>query len=146
MYTAAQQKAHDKYRRSPKFKATQERYAQTSKAKQSRQNARLTIKSDVLTHYGKEGRLQCCYPDCPVTDVDMLTLDHENNDGSEDRKARGMNGGYRFYLALRREDFPTGYLTLCWNHQWKKQILRLRDSVLFTVEVYANFSRTEHAL
>ena len=87
---------------------------------------RIRLKIQTLSHYGKNGALQCCWPGCEVNDVDVLSLDHCNDGGAEDRRARGSTGGYGFYILLRREGFPAGYQTLCHNHQWKKEIMRRR--------------------
>jgi hypothetical protein len=77
----------------------------------------------VLTHYGKDGKLCCCWEDCFVNDPDMLTLDHINNDGAADRKSTGP-GTYR---QIESRKYPTGFQTLCCNHQWKKEVLRRRS-------------------
>jgi hypothetical protein len=77
----------------------------------------------VLTHYGKDGKLQCCWPECSVNDPDILTLDHINNGGAKDRKLKGQ----ATYLVVEREGFPEGFQTLCCNHQWKKEVLRRRS-------------------
>ncbi len=101
-------------------------------ARRNRENSRkrgytAVIKSDVLTHYGK-GTLQCCWTDCNVNDVDMLSLDHIQNNGAEHRR---QLGGYskacRLYRHLQREGYPQGYQTLCYNHQMKKEIVRKRS-------------------
>lgn len=78
----------------------------------------------VLTHYGKERLLLCCWEGCTVCDPDMLSIDHKNNDGSQDRNIRGT--GNNLYLSLEKEGYPEGFQTLCHNHQWKKEILRRR--------------------
>jgi hypothetical protein len=56
-----------------------------------------------------------------------LTIDHINNDGWAERKKHrtGKTGG-AVYHRLRHKKFPTGYQTLCMNHQLKKEILRKR--------------------
>jgi hypothetical protein len=41
------------------------------------------IKKEVLTHYGKCGKLQCCWYFCKIVDIDILTLDHIHNDGNK---------------------------------------------------------------
>ena len=82
-------------------------------------------KIEVLSHYGKGGLLQCSWEGCFVTDVDMLELDHVNNDGAEERRKTGK-GTQRFYARLRKNGFPEGYPTLCCNHNRKKEILRRR--------------------
>jgi hypothetical protein len=87
---------------------------------------RLGVKTEVLAHYGKKGELKCCWQDCEITDVDILTLDHVNNDGAQERRTRPNNNGASFYIRLRYEGYPNGFQTLCCNHQWKKEILRRR--------------------
>ena len=103
------------------------RSANPERAKEWRQKHTAKYKLDALTHYGKNGTLQCCWAECDVTDVDMLTLDHIDNDGRVERQENG-NGlaGYHTYSRLIREGFPAGFQTLCCNHQMKKEILRRR--------------------
>jgi 5-methylcytosine-specific restriction endonuclease McrA len=92
----------------------------------------LEIKAAVLTHYGKNETLQCCWRDCGVVDIDMLTLDHVNDDGATDRQSRGrtQGGGVHLYRALMTEGYPNGYQTLCANHQLKKELLRRRTNAV----------------
>jgi hypothetical protein len=88
------------------------------------------LKKKALTMYGKEGHLQCSWDGCGVTDLDMLTLDHKNDDGYIDRKTSNMTGSVVTYrAALVKCDFEK-YQTLCWNHQWKKRITSLDSSSL----------------
>lgn len=82
---------------------------------------RAEMKLKVLSHYGPNHGLRCNWPDCDVIDIDMLTLDHVNNDGAEHRKT-----SHNLYREVIQRGFPEGFQTLCWNHQWKKQILRTR--------------------
>ena len=98
-----------------------------------RSRQREELKREVLAHYGPNGVLKCSWEDCEVCDVDMLSLDHIENDGNTDRnitaKVKGKtshSGGITFYAALKREGYPEGLQTLCHNHQWKKEILRRR--------------------
>jgi hypothetical protein len=93
---------------------------------------RRNVKIDVLTHYGKDGFLQCCWSDCTVSDVDMLTIDHIEDNGAEHRRQitggkHRCGGGINFYRRLRRMVYPPGYQTLCANHQWKKEIQRRKS-------------------
>jgi len=88
----------------------------------------LKAKERVLAHYGKNGIPQCCWKSCFITDLDMLTLDHINNDGAV-RRRRGEPKGHELYWWLKRMGFPKGFQTLCWNHQWKKRIQHLQESV-----------------
>ena len=81
----------------------------------------------VLTHYGKSGKLQCCWYNCGITDPDMLSLDHVNDNGAEHRgHKRSAGSGGPAYAYIIREGFPKGFQTLCHNHQWKKQIAKLK--------------------
>lgn len=85
------------------------------------------VKVMVLTHYGKGGKLQCCWKGCLVIDLDCLTLDHINDDGYKERKGKtDAGGGTSFFWKLVQKDFPRGFQTLCGSHQWKKEILRRR--------------------
>ena len=89
----------------------------------------LERKIRVLTHYGPDGRLGCCWVDCLIIDVDMLSLDHIHNDGASHRNAlnkgagRGK-GGRSVYRDVEKRNFPSGFQTLCFNHQMKKQLTR----------------------
>ena len=91
---------------------------------------RLQVKTEVLSHYGKRKKLQCRWRNCTITDVDMLSLDHIDNNGAEHR--RQLTGGRKnrcggstyIYRTLKRLKYPAGFQTLCHNHQWKKEILR----------------------
>src|ERR1700681_4953946 len=69
----------------------------------------LKVKEEVLTHYGKNGRLQCCWENCEITDIDMLSLDHIENDGAEHRRKIGNQGGIRMYTQLRQLAYPSGF-------------------------------------
>ena len=86
-------------------------------------------KIEVLTHYGFQGTLRCCWRGCFITDVDMLSLDHIANDGATHRasllnvSSKG-GGGSVVYADVKRRNFPEGFETLCCNHQMKKEIIR----------------------
>ena len=86
----------------------------------------LNLKSGVLTHYGKNGELKCCWSGCEESDLDCLTLDHVHDNGAAEKRAG--RSGTTLLRHLVRESFPIGYQTLCWNHQWKKELQRRRNS------------------
>jgi hypothetical protein len=86
---------------------------------------RRSRKVEVLTHYGKNKCLQCCWDGCTVIDLDMLSIDHVNNDGAEDRRKGRV--GTSLYNYLLSHDYPEGFQTLCFNHQMKKEITRKRE-------------------
>jgi len=94
----------------------------------NRSKKRLESKIEVLAHYGPNSCLGCCWPECVVSDPDMLSLDHKDNTGNIDRK-KHSHVGISFYMKLKRESYPEGFQTLCHNHQWKKEILRRRADI-----------------
>jgi hypothetical protein len=91
---------------------------------------RKRVKAEALSHYGKQGRCQCSWRGCLVSDPDVLTLDHVLNNGAEERR-KGQPHGKGIYTWVRINNFPKGFQTLCWNHQWKKRILLLRRTNAF---------------
>jgi len=89
------------------------------------------LKLETLTHYGPNGSLGCCGEACIVIDVDMLSLDHINNDGAAHRRAIGKNKvGEKMYRLVKSEGFPSGFQTLCMNHQTKKKLINARNKRL----------------
>lgn len=95
---------------------------------------RAKLKDEVLAHYGPQGHRQCSWPGCLIDDVDMLSVDHLNDDGADDRRrhtgtSRG-GGGQEMYRRLKREGFPDGFQTLCLNHQMKKALWRVRRDII----------------
>jgi hypothetical protein len=84
------------------------------------------VKLETLTHYGKRRKLQCCGRGCAVIDIEMLTLDHVDDNGAKHRSS-GFPTGSRGFVQLKKAGFPEGYQTLCWNHQWKKEFARRRQ-------------------
>lgn len=98
-----------------------------------RRNCNIRIKTEVLKHYGPNSELRCAWPGCVVDDLDMLTLDHVNNDGAEERRNAGYGNrggaGREQYRRIKRMGFPEGYQTMCWNHQWKKELMRRRGEL-----------------
>lgn len=111
----------NKYKDNPEYKWNQAEYQRRDEVKQRAWVARLNLKIEILSHYGLEGKLQCCWTGCEIDDIDLLTLDHLNNDGAKDRK------GGDFYRKVRAAGFQALYQTLCWNHQWKKRSLLLKE-------------------
>lgn len=75
-------------------------------------------KEIVFEHYGKN----CVH--CGNDNLDILTIDHVNNDGAEHRKKIKARGSL-FYKYLIINDFPNNppLQTLCFNCQTKKEIL-----------------------
>jgi hypothetical protein len=84
------------------------------------------LKKETLAKYGKNGKTVCCWRGCVVDDLDMLSLDHILNNGKQERAKMGMSSGMGFYGRLRKAGWPSGYQTLCANHQLKKELIRRR--------------------
>lgn len=72
------------------------------------------------------GECKCSWEVCVVCDLDMLSLDHINNDGAEEKR-NGRGSGRGLYTKLKKAGFPEGFQTLCQNHQWKKENVRRRE-------------------
>jgi hypothetical protein len=72
------------------------------------------LKLEVLTYYSLKGHLSCSCPNCDVVVIDFLNIDHINGEGIQHRKVVG-GGGRPLYVWLKRNGFPNGFQTLCWN-------------------------------
>lgn len=95
-----------------------ERYASMQRLWSARYIAR--VKRLVLGRYSNETLSCSC---CGESNLDLLTLDHINNDGAEERRGLfGIHrfGGSSFYRTLIKRDFPPGYAVLCMNCNWSK--------------------------
>ena len=67
---------------------------------------RLDLKLKAIKQYG--GKCLCC----GETELAFMTIDHINGGGNKHRKTmRAMS----FYRWLEKNNYPTGYQTLCWN-------------------------------
>jgi hypothetical protein len=116
----------DWYRKNKeRHKATRAAWRSANRQKDREWNVknRAEVKLEVLSHYGPDGKVQCSWNGCTVIDPDMLSLDHVNNDGCNDSRGTGS----RLYQKLKNEQFPSGFQTLCHNHQWKKELMRRRE-------------------
>lgn len=91
------------WRRSPKGKLYQGKYW-------------IDRKSEVLAHYGN-GHIACVR--CGFDNIRALSIDHIGGGGNTHRKITGE--GCQFYYWLKRNNFPTGYQTLCMNCQALKK-------------------------
>lgn len=70
---------------------------------------RQLIKACVLEHYGKV--CQCCGEGNNA----FLSVDHIDSDGAKHRKEIGKSSGIGFYSWLKKNNFPLGFQTLCFN-------------------------------
>lgn len=96
-----------------------------SQAKLWAWRVRQRAKIEALTHYGN-GRAACVR--CGIDDLDVLTLDHIDNDGHKTRLSvnRSLRTGDTRYGVLRSKGWPSGLQTLCANCNLKKERVRTR--------------------
>ena len=114
-------------------KHERERYAKIPKEKKRKRsstpaqkaNSRLQakkkqrIKHDmVFDHYGR-----VCVR-CGNKDIDVLTIDHIDNQGSKHRDKIGNSGLYGWII---KNNFPSGFQVLCRNCNWKKHLAYIRQ-------------------
>jgi len=79
------------------------------------------LKFEVMSHYSIIiGVPICAHKYCQITDIDMLCIDHINNNGNKHRKEEGITGGVKLYKWLIDNNYPTEFQVLCWNHNMKK--------------------------
>lgn len=116
----------EKYRlyNSKWIKDNQERY------NESKYKYRASLKAEVINHYSN-GSMSCLK--CGASDLDVLCLDHINNDGAIRRKemkisSRGCSSGYNTYERVKSLGFPEGLQVLCANCNLKKEIERKREN------------------
>jgi len=81
----------------------------------------------VINHY-TNGVNTCQWQDCNINDLDMLVVDHVNDNGAEHRRKIG-NGGTSTINWIIRNNFPEGFQILCHNHNYKKEALRRRKNL-----------------
>lgn len=79
---------------------------------------RLEALLEALVHYGKGGDAVCVC--CGESEPAFLTLDHVDGGGN---RARQTSRGYKLFRHLRRDGYPLGYQTLCFNCNWGKYAL-----------------------
>lgn len=77
--------------------------------------------------YSIGGKIEC--RECGQNDLDVLVLDHKNDDGASHRKilkmaSRGNTSGGGVYFILRKHKYPDGLQILCANCNMKKEAMR----------------------
>jgi len=86
---------------------------------------RSRLKYLILSYYSG-GKPECAI--CKNKDIDILVIDHINNDGAQHRKKLGISSrgraGCDTYQAIKKENFPDGLQVLCANCNMKKEMLR----------------------
>ena len=82
------------------------------KLREKQQRRTKKLKLLVITHYSN-GSMKCCCPKCNEDNMGFLSIDHINNNGTEERKKYG--NGSRFYHWLIKNGYPEGYKVMCYN-------------------------------
>ena len=82
----------------------------------SANDARLTrdLRVSIIAELGG----MCVWPDCGITDVRLLVLDHKHGGGTKERRRLGT--GHTYYLAMR--DHLHDFQVLCCNHNHLKRL------------------------
>lgn len=73
------------------------------------------VKLEVITYYG-DGKCACVK--CGFSDIRALSIDHINGGGSLHREFIHAKS---YYHWLRKNNYPSGYQTLCMNCQFIKR-------------------------
>ena len=129
--TKAQLEARARYANRHPEKIKARRTAGAEKLKAYCKQRRNALRLEVLTYYSPRGVLGCSWAACMISDIDMLVLDHIDDNGATERRDLGGHNarGWNFYQYLKQLGFPDGYQTLCCNHNHKKEMLRSRNKL-----------------
>lgn len=77
------------------------------------------FKDSVMDHYSGGTAVCVC---CGETNRKFLTIDHINNDGKKHRAEIKIDGGYKYYRWLYRNNFPQGVQVMCFNCNFGKNV------------------------
>lgn len=81
------------------------------------------FKKVIYEHYCK-GNIRCMR--CGIKDIDVLCIDHINDDGCKERKT--LKTRDQFYKSIISRNFPPDYQILCFNCNYKKELSRKRKN------------------
>jgi len=74
------------------------------------------IRLEALQHYSS-AHPRCAH--CNEDDIDVLCIDHINDDGAECRRRHGM--GSHLFRWLKSANYPKGFQVLCYNCNARKE-------------------------
>lgn len=84
-------------------------------------------KMEVMEAY-KNRTYPCCRI-CGISDIDMLAIDHIDNNGNKHFGNQNTRlTGTSLYRWLINNGFPEGFQILCHNHNKKKDIINRRNN------------------
>jgi hypothetical protein len=84
-----------------------------------------------------EGPVKCAF--CDIDDPDMLTFDHKDDSGAEDRRLNGTGGAWLIKVATGRVD-TSKLQILCANHNLKRMVESHNQRLLRRKSKPARFS------
>ena len=88
-------------------------------------------KIEVLKFYGPNKECRCSVDGCSVSDPDMLTLDHPTNNGHEELvESKNHHRQNRNYYQFYKHLVLGSRLTMCCNHNNKKELMHRRGEVM----------------
>lgn len=73
-----------------------------------------SLKLEVFTHYGGKCAI------CAENDIDVLTIDHINQQGSKHRMENKLTTGTKTWKWLKDNAYPQGFRVLCFNCNTKE--------------------------
>ena len=76
------------------------------------------LRKEVISYYSDK-KMYCAK--CKIDDLEVLTIDHINNEGSVHRKNMKSSS---IYAWLKKSNFPDGFQVLCHNCNWLKERAR----------------------
>jgi len=104
-----------RYRQENAEKLNQESKKYYHKHKKKNKECRQERKKRVFAHYGN-----CAF--CGESKLELLEIDHKNNDGAYFRKQMKINSGDRTYKWIIKNNFPNTFQTLCSFCNWGKYV------------------------
>jgi hypothetical protein len=83
------------------------------------------LKQEVFAAYGTACAI------CSETDIDVLTLDHKDQEGSEHRKQNSIGTGSETWRWARKNNYPLEFRVLCFNCNTKeyRKFLRAKREI-----------------
>jgi len=101
--------------------------AQNRDQERDRQRSNSESNKNAVVNVLTDGEGTCRW--CGQGDLDVLVIDHIDDNGAEHRRENGGKGfsGDRFYRWIIRNDYPPGFQVLCANCNLKKETLRRRS-------------------
>jgi hypothetical protein len=122
--TPAQLAARARYAANHPERIKARRQARAQQLSEYCKQRRINLRIEVLTHYSPEGVLGCSWPGCTIIDIDMLVLDHIEDDGAQERKTLGGKNarGLEFLWPPQISQFSCQISNLVLQSQSQKRI------------------------